>query len=116
MGRVAVHRIRREQRRLGEDGGLPLRVDLPDEVRGRVGDVCVALEIHRDVVGDLARPVAGGEGREEDTLARAEVVGGERAQVREWFHGLNSCEEAVVDRVDSEAKKGDVLREGGVGD
>lgn len=97
-----------------------MRVDLPDEVRGRVGDVCVALEIHRDVVGDLTRPVAvavgGGEGRKEDTLARAEVVGGECAQVREWFHGLNSCEEAVVDRVDSEAKKGDVLREGGVGD
>lgn len=94
-------------------------VDLPDEVAGRVGDVGVALEVHRDVVRDLTCPVADvirGEGGKEEALARAEVVGSERVEFGERGQGVNIGEEAVVDGVDGEADNGDVFGEGRVGD
>lgn len=73
-----------EDRGSGEYRPLAFRVDFPNEVAGRVGDVGIAGEVDGNIV--RGGSVGGGgrikEGSEEEALARPEVIGSKSIEGR----------------------------------
>lgn len=108
IGGVTGRREGSERWGAGEDRGLSVGADLPDEVRDEVGHIGFASAVDGDVIYAVDEGGGGGRERGEEELPPgAEVVAGE---------SMDHCEEAVVRRVDGAAEEGGVGGEGAVVD